>query len=745
MSKYRLIIIFILAFFNFSLLHSEVVKKIEISGNKRVGEATIKIYGNIEQGKDYSKKDLNNILENLFETNFFADVKVSLSNNILKIELEEYPVINQLIVLGEVRSKYVEEIKKLIFLKENTSFITSKLSQDVEKIKEIYKTLGYNSVTVETKVRAIDKENLDLVFEIAKGNQTKISKISFTGDKKVREKRLRDIIASEEDKFWKFISKNTKFSQNLVNLDQRLLRNYYKSLGYYNVEISSNSAELKESGNVELIYSIDAGKRFTINKLITNADGVIDKKIFFPLNEEYNDFIGTYYSPFKVKKILEKIDQLIEDNNLQFVEHNVEEIIEGESITIKFNIFQGKRILVERINVLGNSITNESVIRAELEIDEGDPFTELGLDKSLANLRSRNIFKEVVSNVKEGSSQDLKVIEISVTEKPTGEISAGAGIGTNGGSLAFNIKENNWLGQGKSVSFDAEITDTSLRGTINYSDPNYDFLGNSINYYVSSTSNDKPDQGYENTLVTAGVNTSFEQYQDLFANLGLSASYDDLRTTGAASDSLKKQSGDFNELAGNYGFRLDKRNRTFMPTDGSIVSFNQVLPIYADKSYIANTFAVSNYNQFTENVVNATKFYVSAVNGVGGDHVRLSKRRFLSTKRLRGFKRGKVGPRDGLDHVGGNYAAALNFEANLPNLLPEATKTDVGLFLDFGNVWGADYDSSIEDSNKIRSSAGAAINWISPIGPMSFVFSQNINKATTDETESFNFQLGTSF
>ena len=133
------------------------------------------------------------------------------------------------------------------------------------------------------------------------------------------------------------------------------------------------------------------------------------------------------------------------------------------------------------------------------------------------------------------------------------------------------------------------------------------------------------------------------------------------------------------------------------------------------------------------------------MNGLGDEDVRLNKRSFISNKRLRGFKTGKIGPVDGKDHIGGNYLAAVNFEASLPKLLPESTKTDVNLFLDFGNVWGVDYDSSIDDSNKIRSSTGAAASWISPLGPMTFVFSRNIAKATTDETESFNFNLGTTF
>ena len=182
-----------------------------------------------------------------------------------------------------------------------------------------------------------------------------------------------------------------------------------------------------------------------------------------------------------------------------------------------------------------------------------------------------------------------------------------------------------------------------------------------------------------------------------------------------------------------------------MPTSGTITSFNQSLPIYADKNFISNSFNMSSYKSLNENIIGSSKLFISTVNGLGDDNVRLSKRRGLSSKRMRGFERGKIGPVDGDDHIGGNYAAALNFETNMPNLLPENTNTDVGLFLDFGNVWGVDYSNTIEDSNKVRSSTGVTVNWISPLGPMNFVFAQDLLKANTDKTESFSFNLGTTF
>jgi outer membrane protein insertion porin family len=736
--------VFILFFLIFPLT-AEEIKNIIIEGNNRVSDETIKIYGEIDDKKKYSDQDSNLILQNLYETGFFENVEVIFEKGTLKINLKEYPIVNQLIIIGEKSKNFKDQIKKVINSKENKSLINSNLAKDVNLIKNIYSSSGYNFAKVEAKLKKIDDENYDLLFEIDRGEKTKITSIKFIGNSSVRSQRLKNIIASEEDKFWKVISRNTVLSENLINLDLRLLINYYKSIGFYDIKISSNLAKIIDNEQAELIYSIDEGDRYIIEKITTNLDTVFDKKIFFALEKTYKDYSGEYYSPFKVKKILDEIDEIIANNNLQFVEHNVQEQVNNKTINIIFNIFEGEKELVERINIKGNTVTNEDVIRGELSLDEGDPFTKINLEKSISKIKARNIFKDVRYQVSKGNENNLKIIDIEVEERPTGEISAGAGIGTSGGAVAFGVKENNWLGTGKSVEFNIDLDEESLSGVLSFVDPNYDYLGNSLNYFIRSESNDKPDQGYENTVVSAGIGTAFEQYKNLDASLGTSFTYDDLRTEDSASASLKKQSGEFIELAGNYGFTYDKRDRAFMPTSGTITNFSQSLPIYADKMFISNSFSYSSYKSLTEDIVGAGKIYISTINGLGSDDVRLSKRRQLSGKRLRGFENGKLGPLDGTDHIGGNYAASLNFEANLPNLLPENTNTDVGAFLDFGNIWGVDYDSSIDNSNKIRSSAGVAINWMSPLGPMSFVLSQNIQKADTDKTESFRFNLGTTF
>ena len=734
-----------LIFFFSTFAYSEVVKKIEVTGNKRVSEQTIQVYGGISVNSDYSNFDLDEILKNLYSTDFFSDVKVILKNGLLKVNVKEYPVINSIEIKGEKAQKVKDFIFEKMELKDKGSFIKSILSSDVNNIKSLYSQMGFNFIEIEPKIEKFSEERVNLILFIKKGVKTNISKIYFIGDKKVKDRRLRDIIVSEEYKFWKFLSKNTKYNNSNIKLDTRLLTNYYKSIGYYDVQIVSTNAQITENNLTTLTYNINAGIRYKVSKISTNVSDVLDKQVFTSLEKSFNKVIGKYYSPFAVKKLLEELDNLILSYDLQFIEHDVNEVVNNDNIEIKINIYEGSKQLVERINILGNTVTNESVIRSELLLDEGDPYNILKLNKSISRLKARRIFGKVIKKIKEGETKDQKIIDITVEEKPTGEISAGAGIGTNGGSLAFSISENNWLGKGVRLSTDANLSKETFTGGISVYDPNYNFTSNALKYGAQITTNDKPKSGYKNKLYSSNLGTNFEQYNGVFVEPQIIFTYDDLQVTEDASAALSNQKGTFTDLALDYSIQKDNRDKAYMPTSGYVSTFGQTLPLYADSAYIKNMYTYAGYKLLTPNVIGSIKFRGKTINGLNDKDVRISKRVNIFSNRLRGFKAGQVGPLDGKDYVGGNYATALNFEASLPNLLPEATKTDVGLFLDFANIWGVDYSDDVDDSNKIRSSIGANVGWLSPAGPVSFVFSQNISKAASDVTESFNFRLGTTF
>ena len=745
--KKTLYIIFILSLFFSFQLKADVLKKLEIKGNSRISEETLKVYGEIQINKDYTTDDINAVIKKLYDTKFFSKISTTLTNNTLTIIVEENPIINTIIIDGEKAKKYKEAILEIISLKEKSSYVESDIKKDIEMVKSFYKSLGFYAAEVEARSQPIDqdKKRLNLIFSINKGQKYKISKINFIGDKKIKFKRLRDVIASEEHKFWKFISRNIYLNAERIELDKRLLKNFYLSKGYYNVEIVSSSAESKNNETeIELTYSINAGDRYRIKKLSTNIDPVFDNLIFEDLKDEFSSFAGEYYSPFKIQKILTKIDKIIDQNELQFVQHTVKETVDEKHIDIVFNIFEGPKIQIERVNIFGNTVTSDSVIRSELQLDEGDPYSKIKLNQTVSELKARNIFKTVKERIIDGTQKDLKVLEITVEEKPTGEIAAGAGVGTEGTSFSFTVQENNYLGKGLMVDATISASEESLRGGLSISNPNYNYSGNLVYGGITSTNNEKPDSGYENTITNVNLGTKFEQYEDIYFSPGFDLSFDDLRVDGTASDKLKKQAGEFTEFIFNYSLEMDKRDRAFMPTSGSVASFAQGLPIYADQPSLFNRLTYTKYHGFSDDVIGAVKFYAATVTALDED-VRLSKRISIPSRRLRGFESGKIGPVDQGDYVGGNYASALNFEAQLPNLLPEATQTDVAAFLDLGNLWSVDYDSSAGSSSKLRSAFGITTQFYTPIGPVNFVLAQPLSKADSDKTQTFKFQIGTSF
>ncbi len=742
--KIKFIIFIALIFFTKNLYSQNA--DIIVSGNERYDKQTIIVYGEINPQVSYDKNDINNILKNLYSTNFFENVQITFENNDLKINVKEYPIISKINIEGEKTNKFKELLLERISSKEKGPFIKDVLEKDISNAKSLYEFLGFNRAEIDAKFKELSNNQVEVFFFVEKGERLKISEIQFIGDKKIRDKRLRDVIASEENKFWKFLSRNTILNNKNIELDKRLLSNYYKSIGYYDVKVLSESVTIDEEG-VKLIYNISAGQRYRVNKISTNIDDALDKNVFFQINKEFKKVIGDYYSPFKVKSILDELDDIINANDLQFVQHSVNEIVSAEGIELKINIFEGEKNTVERVNIFGNTVTNEDVIRAELLLDEGDPFNKLKLDQSLSELRARGIFSEVNSKVKPGSEKDLKIIDITVEEKPTGEITAGAGVGSDGSTVAFGVKENNWLGSGIQLSSFLEVDESKVRGELRFSNPNFDYTGNALGFNIGAVTNDQSeDSGYKNNTISFGTSIDFEQYRNIFIRPGVSFVSDDLTVDSTASNLLKKQAGTYNELSLDYAIRRDERNRAYMPTKGYVTSFYQSLPLASDNPSIKNVFTLSNYKSFSENLVGTFKFYGAAVNSLDDSKdVRISKRINVPTNRLRGFKRNKLGPVDGTDYVGGNYVSALNFEAMLPNLLPNSTNADVSLFLDFANVWGVDYSDVLDDSDKIRSSTGIFTNWLSPIGPLSFTLSTHLSKKSTDQTQGFKFNLGTTF
>jgi outer membrane protein insertion porin family len=739
--KLNLIILFV-----FSCTSAEIIKSIKISGNKRLSAQSIIVFSKVNLNQDYNDEKLNTVLKNLYSTNFFKDINLNVNNEVLLIKVVENPIIEELNIIGVKNKRLNEFILEKITLKDRSSYIENIFLNDLNLVKNILKQAGYYFSEIKTTLIKDDiKNSVKLSYDISLGEKAKISKIVFTGDKKIKDRTLRNLIASEPAKFWKFVSQSVYLDAKRIKLDKRLLSNYYKNLGYYNSKITNSFVELQADNSFKLIFNINAGEKVFFNKLSFNIPDDYDPKYFDTIKNLLIKNEGKLYSLEKLNKILNEIDKIALSKQYQFVKASFNEELIGDKLNISIILKDSEKVYIERINILGNNVTLEEVIRHNFLVDEGDPFNEILFNKSINKLKSKNIFKEVKSNISKGSNESLRNIDIIIEEKPTGEISLGAGVGTSGATIGGGIKENNFLGKGIKLDTSLTVSKNTVKGGIIYSKPNFNYSDNTLYTSLQSTTTDNLAAfGYKTTDLSASVGTGYQQYENIYFSPELSIAFENIEASSTASSSLKKQTGDYFDTYFNHSFVQDLRDKPYQPTDGFRNVFAQQIPLIADAYELGNSFESSAYKKLGKEMVGKLSFYSKVVTSVNDQDVRISKRLYLPSSKLRGFEKGKIGPTENFDYIGGNYATALNFTTTLPQVLPSLENFDFSYFIDTGNVWGVDYNSSL-DNSRIRSSTGITIDVITPVGPMNFSFSKPITKASTDKTETFRFNLGTTF
>ena len=443
--------------------------------------------------------------------------------------------------------------------------------------------------------------------------------------------------------------------------------------------------------------------------------------------------------------LLDDINDIALSRQYEFINASIDETINGDRIDFNINISESDKFYVEKINITGNYSTLEEVIRNNLIIDEGDPFNEILFKKSIDNIKSKRIFASVDTKVSDGTNDQSKIIDIIVDEKPTGEISAGAGTGTSGSTISFSVLENNYLGKGTKLNASLSLSDNSVEALFSINEPNFRNSDKALITTIENSTNDQMSKfGYETQKTGFSFGTSFEQYKDIFFSPSISTYFESLETSSKASATKKKQEGDYFDTNFTYSLTLNKLNQNFQPSDGFKSSFYQSLPLLADDQSILNSYEYSTYTKLENDSVLSLVFMARSVNSIDDDDVRISNRIFIPSRKLRGFVSGKIGPKDGSDYIGGNYGSAINAAATLPNLFADLQNVDFSLFFDSANLFGVDYNSSL-DSSKIRTATGVAVDWFTPIGPLSFSLAAPLTKASTDATETFRFKLGTTF
>jgi outer membrane protein insertion porin family len=742
--------IFILAillnYFPLSFSNSEIINQIKIEGNKRITDEIILMFSGIDVGKDVTSSSINKVIKNLYETNFFNNVSVVLEDNLVLIIVDEAPLIDKIVFSGLKAKKIENKIRDNLKLNSRSSYNEFQLSQEVKTIESTLKSLGYYFSKVEPHLEFLDNNMINLEYKIDIGNKAKIRKISFLGNKIFKDKKLKNIIISEEYKFWKFISGKKYLQEQLTEIDKRLLKNFYLNRGFYNIKINTSFAKLINDDEFEIIFNIDAGKKINFNEMKIIFPDNFTKSNYKDLEILFKKLKGEKYSINSVEKILNEIDKITIQEEFKSSKAYIKENLDNDKLNINFIIEESTKFVVEKINIFGNNVTQENVIRNQLELDEGDPFSEILTKKTENNLKSLNFFKNVSTEILDGKNLNSKIINFKVSEKPTGEIMAGAGAGTEGGTFMFGVKENNYLGKGLSVDANATISAETFKGKFSILNPNYNNSDKSTFFNIEAIEIDQlKDFGYKTNRTGFELGTGFEYLEDFYLNLSTSTFVEKIETDSTASTRQKSQAGNYFDTFAKFNFNLDKRNQKFKTSDGYRSNYNVQIPIISDTNTLTNSYNYKIYSELFENQISSFSFLVKTATSITGDDVKLTERLSIPSNYLRGFARGKVGPKDGNDFIGGNFISSVNLQTSLPILFENSQNLDAVIFFDAANIWGVDYDSSIDDASKIRSSIGIGVDYLTVVGPLSFSLSQVISKDDNDVEESFRFNLGTTF
>ena len=741
----RVFFLTLIIFLNFSVSNAEKVKIIEINGNERVSSETIKVFSQVKIGNTLNEDALDQIIKELYSTNFFKNITVGFVEGKLSINVIENPLVQNIEINGVKNKDLNKAISDQLSIKEKNSYVEEVVANDLEKTSNFLKLSGYYFSKIDVSIRENSNNTVTLIYDVSLGEKALVSKINFTGNKIYKKSTLSRVIVTEENRFWKFLSKKKYLNENQINLDRRLLKNFYLNEGYYQVKVTQSTANIIKDNNFMITYNIDAGKKFFFDNVELIIPTDYDISNFKDIENQLNDLKNTEYSFKKIENLLDEIDKIAVTKQFEFINASFEEKLSENKINIKFIIDETQKLYVNRVNIIGNDITNENVIRDFLVVDEGDPLNEILNNKSINKIKSSGLFSKVDFEIKDTDVNYKKDIQINVVEQPTGEITAGAGYGSSGQTLSFGIKENNFGGNATRLNTSLSISQDTLKGGFTLNIPNYRYSDKALKLNLSRTDNDFFDTaGYKNTVSNFTLGTGFEYKQDLFFNPLLLLEFEDLETNSNASTTLKKQDGNYSNLKLDYNFFYDKRNQSFRPSEGFYSNFSQNIPILSNSYSIYNKYDFKVYKKLSENMIGSFSYHLSAINSLDDGDVRISERLNLSSKKLRGFKKGKVGPKDNNDYIGGNYATAMTASTTLPDFLPDLDSVDFSLFIDAGNIWGVDYDSSL-DNSKLRSSTGLSIDWLTPIGPLNFIFSQPITKSPTDVEETFRFDIGTTF
>jgi outer membrane protein insertion porin family len=735
---------------------SGIVQGIDIQGNQRIEADTIRSYMLLQPGDAFEEDRLDRSLRTLFATGLFRDVRVGRQGDRIVVQVEENPIVNR--VAFEGNSKLNDDVlRNEVQLRARSVFTPQAAQADRNRLIEIYARRGRLSATVEPKIIQLDQNRVDIVYEIAEGNVALVSRINFVGNRSYSDSRLKEIVSTREAAWYRPFSSSDTYEPERLNFDRELLRRFYLRQGYADVNITGGTAELSpDRSGFFVTYTIDEGRRYRIGKVETTSS--LRNVTAAQLQNRVDISAGDWYDGDAVERTAETLSDRANQLGAPFVEvtPRIVRNTEAGTVDITFEVKEGNRLYVERIDITGNVRTQDRVIRREFRLAEGDAFNAAQVRRSRQRIRDLGYFSDATISSNPGSAPDRVVLSANVTERATGEVSLGGGYSTDAGALAdVGLRERNLLGTGIDARINGVLAERRSQLDLSVTDPSFLDRNLALGADVFYITRDLLDySGYRERRYGFSLRAGYEFNEYLRQSWAYTLSNRNIFDVDPnASLYIREQLG--TTLLSQIGQTLtyDRRDSRLDPHSGYLVRLGtDVAGLGGDVNYVRARVDGAYYIPFERllgdpNYVLAITGSVGILESFGGKRERIVDRFFLGGENLRGFETAGAGPRDlaTQDSLGGRFLYTQTTEFRFPLPLPEEVGITGRAFVDIGGLSGSSSGAGVVDDSSPRVGAGVGVSWRSPFGLINLDFAQAVVKKSYDETQFFRFGFGTRF
>ncbi len=727
-----------------------IIREIRVEGTQRIEPETVRSYMRVNPGDPFDPLRLDKSLKNLFSTGLFADVTLRREGTALIVSVVENPIINRLAFEGNDRLDD-DTLASEVTLRPRVVFTRTKAQNDTQRLLEIYRRSGRYAATVEPKVIQLPQNRVDLVFEINEGPSTTIQSINFIGNRIFSDSSLRDEITTAETAFWLIFSSNDVYDPDRLTFDRELLRRFYLSEGYADFRVVSVVAELLPDREGFIVtFTVEEGERQKFGKIeVATTLPKLDPEILRGdlLAEE-----GEWYDAGLVEETINNLTEIVGNLGYAFVDirPRAERDRENRRIHITFEIQEGPKVFVERIDIQGNERTLDRVIRREFRLVEGDAFNTAKLRRSRQRIRNLGFFRTVDVETQPGSVPDKTIVTVEVEEQSTGDLTFGAGFSTSAGPVGnVGIRERNLLGRGQDLRLSFTLAAEQSQIDLSFTEPY--FLGRNISagFDIFRIKSSDDERSFDLERIGGSLRGGFSYNENLRHVLRYTLEDQTISDIDVdASILIKDEEGQFLESTVSHELLWDTRDNRFNPHEGLALRLrNELAGFGGDVFFVKSSVGGEYHIPLGENWTASVDAEVGNIVGLGED-TRVSDRYFIGGGNCRGFKFAGVGPRDlpTDDALGGKYFYTGTLEMGFPLGLPEEFDIRGRIFTDVCSAWGLDKTAAgVADESAPRVSVGAGVSWQSPFGPIIVDLGFAVIDETFDQNELLNFSFGTQF